>query len=52
MVGLFGSLFGNYDDNDNDNHSDDKKRKDEGRLTLHKEELDINKTAFTRVKLN
>ncbi|MHB9922272.1 YsnF/AvaK domain-containing protein [Clostridium botulinum] len=43
MVGLFGSIFGNYDDNDNDNHSDDKKRKDEGRLTLHKEELDINK---------
>ncbi|HDK7137856.1 TPA: YsnF/AvaK domain-containing protein [Clostridium botulinum] len=43
MMGLFGSLFGNYDDNDNGNHSDDKKRKDEGRLTLHKEELDINK---------
>ncbi|MEW9094636.1 MAG: YsnF/AvaK domain-containing protein [Clostridiaceae bacterium] len=41
MMGLFDNIFGNVDNNDNDNHN--KKRKDEGRLTLHKEELDINK---------
>lgn len=40
-MSIFGNLFGNFDDNDN--YDDDKKRKDEGRLTLHKEELDINK---------
>ncbi|MBU5484376.1 YsnF/AvaK domain-containing protein [Clostridium sp. MSJ-11] len=41
MMGLFDNIFGNVDNNDNDNQN--KKRKDEGRLTLHKEELDINK---------
>lgn len=39
MMGLFDNIFSNGDDNNNDN----KKSKDEGRLTLHKEELDINK---------
>lgn len=40
-MGLFDNFFGDDDDNmENDN----KKRKDEGKLTLHKEELDINKT--------
>ncbi|MBO0525875.1 YsnF/AvaK domain-containing protein [Clostridium botulinum] len=39
MVGLFDNIFGNGNDDDNEN----KKSKDEGRLTLHKEELDINK---------
>lgn len=39
MMGLFDNIFGNGNDDDNKN----KKSKDEGRLTLHKEELDINK---------
>lgn len=39
MTGFFGSIFNNADDNNNSNM----KSKDEGRLTLRKEELDINK---------
>lgn len=39
MMGFFGGIFNNADDNDNSNM----KSKDEGRLTLRKEELDINK---------
>lgn len=38
-MGFFGGIFNNADDNDNSNM----KSKDEGRLTLRKEELDINK---------
>ncbi len=40
-MGLFDNFFG---DDDNNMENDNKKRKDEGKLTLHKEELDINKT--------
>ncbi|KAJ49068.1 uncharacterized protein (TIGR02271 family) [Clostridium tetanomorphum] len=42
MMGLFDNILGN--DNDDDN----KKNKDEGRLTLHKEELDINKSKVQK----
>ncbi|NRZ96332.1 YsnF/AvaK domain-containing protein [Clostridium tetanomorphum] len=42
MMGLFDNILGN--DNDDDN----KKNKDEGRLTLHKEELDINKNKVQK----
>ncbi len=41
-MGLFDNILGN--DNDHDN----KKSKDEGRLTLHKEELDINKSKVQK----
>ncbi|MBC2397284.1 YsnF/AvaK domain-containing protein [Clostridium tetanomorphum] len=41
-MGLFDNILGN--DNDDDN----KKNKDEGRLTLHKEELDINKNKVQK----
>ncbi|MBP1862503.1 uncharacterized protein (TIGR02271 family) [Clostridium tetanomorphum] len=41
-MGLFDNILGN--DNDDDN----KKNKDEGRLTLHKEELDINKSKVQK----
>ncbi|AUM98377.1 hypothetical protein CF060_12575 [Clostridium botulinum] len=44
MMGLFDNIFGNGNGNGNDNDNDNKKSKDEGRLTLHKEELDINKS--------
>ncbi len=41
-MGIFDNIFGNGNDNENDR--DHKKSRDEGRLTLHKEELDINKS--------
>ncbi|WP_425350707.1 YsnF/AvaK domain-containing protein [Clostridium muellerianum] len=40
MMGIFDSILGNDDDK--------KKDKDEGRLTLHKEELDINKSRVQK----
>ncbi|WMJ81770.1 YsnF/AvaK domain-containing protein [Clostridium sp. MB40-C1] len=40
MMGLFDNILGN----DNDN----KKSKDEGKLTLHKEEIDINKSKVQK----
>lgn len=45
MVGFWGSIFGNTDNNDNDNGNGNgnMKSKHEGSLTLRKEELDINK---------
>ncbi len=39
-MGIFDNILGNDDDK--------KKDKDEGRLTLHKEELDINKRSKLR----
>nr|WP_172634783.1 YsnF/AvaK domain-containing protein [Clostridium kluyveri] len=40
MMGLFNNVLGNNNDN--------KKSEDEGRLTLHKEELDINKNKIRK----
>ncbi|WP_446897388.1 YsnF/AvaK domain-containing protein [Clostridium sp. LBM24168] len=44
MKGLFDNILGNGSDDDDDK----KKSKDGGRLTLHKEELDINKSRVPK----
>lgn len=49
MDGIFNNFFGDYgDENNDDKKSKDRKTQDDGRLTLHKEELDINKDRISK----